>query len=99
MMLDRSLLRNFDLWLMLAVLALCGIGVAMVYSATITTVDLRDYWQRQLFFVLIGLVVLLAAALFDYRHLELLAQPAYIGLRSEERRVGKECRSRWSPCP
>jgi len=79
-MLDRSLWRNFDLLLMLAVLALCGIGIAMVYSATITTVDLRDYWQRQLFFVLIGLVVLLAAALFDYRHLELLAQPAYIGL-------------------
>src|SRR2546430_10577773 len=23
--------------------------------------------------------------------------PAIVGLRSEERRVGKECRSRWSP--
>src|SRR2546422_6298269 len=32
------------------------------------------------------------------RHLfeELLAQPG-VPLRSEERRVGKECRSRWSP--
>ncbi len=79
-MFDRSLLRNFDLWLMLAVLALCGIGLAMVYSATITTIDLADYWERHLFFILVGLAILLAVALFDYRHLELLAQPAYVGL-------------------
>ncbi|RLT34262.1 MAG: rod shape-determining protein RodA [Chloroflexi bacterium] len=79
-MLDRSLLRNFDLWLMLAVLALCGIGLAMIYSATNTTIDLADYWERQLLFLLVGLAVLLAVAFFDYRHLELLAQPAYAGL-------------------
>src|SRR3712207_9083599 len=29
--------------------------------------------------------------------LELGTQPVGIGARSEERRVGKECRSRWSP--
>lgn len=79
-MLDRSLWRNFDIWLMLAVLALCGIGVAMIYSATNTTVDLADYWERQTFFMLVGLAVLLAVAVVDYRHLELVAQPAYIGL-------------------
>ena len=27
----------------------------------------------------------------------LLGRPRFFGLRSEERRVGKECRSRWSP--
>src|SRR5690625_7932460 len=27
-----------------------------------------------------------------------LIWPTIYGLRSEERRVGKECRSRWSPC-
>jgi len=79
-MIDRSLLRNFDMWLMLAVLALSAIGIAMVYSATITTIDLADYWERQLFFMLVGLAVLLIVAFFDYRHLELLAQPAYLGL-------------------
>ena len=76
-MLDRSLWRNFDYWLMLAVLALCGIGIAMVYSATITTIDLADYWERQTFLFLVGLIVLLTVAVFDYRHLELLSQPAY----------------------
>lgn len=75
---DRSLLRNFDYLLMLAVLLLCGIGIGMVYSATISTVDLYDYWERQLFFMLVGLAVLLIVAFFDYRHLELLAQPAYL---------------------
>ena len=56
-MLYRSLWRNFDYWLMLAVLALCGIGIAMVYSATITTIDLADYWERQTFLFLVGLAV------------------------------------------
>lgn len=79
-MADRSLWRHFDIPLFVAVLALCGIGVAMVYSATITTIDLQDYWQRQLIFTVIGIVALLFVALFDYRHLELLAQPAYASL-------------------
>ncbi|RME58070.1 MAG: rod shape-determining protein RodA [Caldilineae bacterium] len=79
-MIDRSTWRHFDIPLLVAVLTLCGVGVAMVYSATITTVDLSDYWQRQLIFIVVGVVVLLFVALFDYRHLELLAQPAYAAL-------------------
>ena len=30
-------------------------------------------------------------------YVEVLTDPSYAGQRSEERRVGKECRSRWSP--
>lgn len=77
---ERSLWRHFDKWLFVAVLLLCGIGIAMVYSATKNTLDLSDYWLRQLRFLGFGLVVLLVVAAFDYRHLELLAQPAYMGL-------------------
>jgi rod shape determining protein RodA len=77
---DRSLWRYFDKSLMLAVLLLCGIGIAMTYSATANTIDLNDYWLRQFRFVGVGIVVLLFVAAFDYRHLELLAQPAYAGL-------------------
>src|ERR1017187_9565772 len=31
------------------------------------------------------------------KHLEIIAQIESLDVRSEERRVGKECRSRWSP--
>lgn len=75
---ERSLWRNFDWSLLLAVLLLCGIGIAMVYSATRNTVDLADLWQRQALFVAVGLVALIVAALIDYRHLELLAPPAFL---------------------
>ncbi len=79
-LIDRSLWRHFDKLLFLAVLSLCSIGIAMTYSATITTIDLADYWQRQLIFTILGAIALISTALFDYRHLELLAQPSYIGL-------------------
>ena len=71
------MIRHFDRPLFFAVLLLCGIGIAMTYSATSTNVALTDYWQRQLFFTLLGVIALVTAALFDYRHLELLAQPSY----------------------
>ncbi len=77
---DRSLWRHFDKWLFLAVLLLCGISLAMIYSATKNTLDLNDYWLRQARFLGVGLVALLFVAAFDYRHLELLAQPAFLGL-------------------
>ena len=71
------MIRHFDRPLFFAVLMLCGIGIAMTYSATSTNVALTDYWQRQLFFTILGAIALVTAALFDYRHLELLAQPSY----------------------
>ncbi len=69
--------RYFDKPLFLAVLLLCGIGIAMTYSATITTIVLADYWQRQFVFTILGAIALVSAAVFDYRHLELLAPPSY----------------------
>lgn len=70
--------RNFDWPLLITVVILCGIGIAMIYSATITTIDLYDYWTRQSLFVVLGLVILMLTALFDYRNMELLALPAYL---------------------
>ena len=71
------MIRHFDRPLFFAVLLLCGIGIAMTYSATSTNPALTDYWQRQLLFTILGAIALVTAALFDYRHLELLAQPSY----------------------
>jgi rod shape determining protein RodA len=75
---QRSIWRNFDWILFFAVLVLCGIGVSMIYSSTVNTEDLNDLWLRQLLFAGAGVLVLFFVALFDYRHLELLAPPAYL---------------------
>lgn len=77
-MLERSLWRNFDWPLLAAVLVLCGIGIAMIYSATFNTIDLADYWIRQVVFLAMGLVALFVVSIFDYRQLELLAVPGFI---------------------
>lgn len=77
-MLERSLWRNFDWPLLAAVLFLSGIGIAMIYSATYNTIDLFDYWIRQVVFLAIGLVSMFALAAFDYRQLELLAVPGFL---------------------
>lgn len=74
----RQLWRNFDWPLFWVVMLLTGIGIAMVYSATENTVDLSGYWLRQTVFAGVGLVALIIAALVDYRHLELLAPPAFL---------------------
>lgn len=79
-MTERSIWRNFD-WLLFATMfILCGIGIAMIYSATYNTVDLADYWVRQVVFLVLGLVALFAVAIFDYRQLELLALPGFVVL-------------------
>lgn len=70
--------RHFDWLLFLVVLLLSSIGVALIYSATRNSPDLVDYWQRQVNFILIGLVVLFFVAMVDYRQLSLLAIPAFL---------------------
>jgi rod shape determining protein RodA len=77
-MFDRQLWRYFDWPLFIAVLILCAVGIGMVYSATFNTPDLSDYWTRQFIFVVLGLVALIAIAVFDYRHLEMFAPPAFV---------------------
>ncbi len=77
-MLEQRKWRSFDWLLLIAVMALTGIGIAMIYSATITTIDLTDYWSRQLLFVGLGFTVLVLMAVFDYHYLQLFALPLFI---------------------
>jgi cell division protein FtsW (lipid II flippase) len=77
-MLERSAWRNFDWTLLVIVITLSGIGIAMIYSATFNTIDLSDYWLRQVVFLVIGLAAMFIVAAFDYRQLELLAVPGFI---------------------
>ena len=68
-------------------LLLVAASVIMVYSASAVQAELKHssyyFLAKQLAWVVLGLIVLLGGMRIDYR--------------SEERRVGKECRSRWSP--
>jgi cell division protein FtsW (lipid II flippase) len=70
--------RHFDWPLLVVVLALCGVSVAMIFSATHNSPTLAEYWLLQVQFVGIGLVALFLVAMFDYRQLSLLAVPAFI---------------------
>jgi rod shape determining protein RodA len=64
--------RHVDLTLIGAVLAIAALGMLMVYSATrnaleFNNLDPQYYLQRQAIFVGVGLCVMVAATVFDYR--------------------------------
>lgn len=73
----RGSWRRFDFWLLGAAMMLVVFGVAMVYSATLNVPTYEDYPLRQVIYAVIGLVLLLAAATFDYRLLTSLQWPIY----------------------
>ncbi len=62
--------------LMVVVLLLGGFGIFAIYSAT--WMREQDFWNRQLVWLAIGLVVCLGVALTDYRWVRRGALPLYI---------------------
>ncbi|HSL14894.1 MAG TPA: rod shape-determining protein RodA [Actinomycetota bacterium] len=81
--LDRRAIRHVDPVLVAAALLLAGIGIALIYSATHQSLDTQRldpglYMKKQLGFLLIGAVVLLLAASFDYRFVKVYAGLIYV---------------------
>jgi rod shape determining protein RodA len=73
----------FDVVLAIAPILVACVGVVMVYTATRGELlaegeSPHTYLKKQALFVVIGVVVMIAVALFDYRRLEPLATPIYI---------------------
>jgi rod shape determining protein RodA len=73
----------FDYILVLATIIVAGVGLIMVYSATRGSLlalgdDPHLYVKKQAFFVVLGVVTMIAFALFDYRRLEPIAIPLYL---------------------
>ena len=68
-MFDRRLIEQFDIFLLLIVTGISVIGFASIYSATINYHNAFPYYQKQLTWFAIGLVILLIVTLFDYRFL------------------------------
>lgn len=73
----RLNLRRFDFVLLGTTMLLMIFGIAMVYSATLDVPGYEDYALRQAIYGLVGLVLLIAVAAFDYRLLTSLQWPIY----------------------
>jgi rod shape determining protein RodA len=75
---------RFDVVLLGASVFLALTGVVMIYSATrgklsLAGEDPHYYLKRQAAYVVIGVVVMVALALFDYRRLEQVSTILYVG--------------------
>jgi len=71
--------RDFDLQLLMCVLALCAAGVAMVYSATqVEQPGLTNLWTRQLLWTAAGIATLVLFTAIPFRYFEALAWPIYL---------------------
>jgi rod shape determining protein RodA len=67
-MFERRLYYHIDWALLLAVLALCGLGVAMIYSTTSDPTRAASHmYQTQLYAIVIGLVAMVITLSVDYR--------------------------------
>jgi rod shape determining protein RodA len=72
-----SPLRKYDWVLLVAVVGLSLIGTLLVYSATQPSADPRSYLIKQLINVGLGLILMVAVSLLDYRQIRLFAPIVY----------------------
>lgn len=75
---NRRLWHNFDFVLLGTTILLIALGVAVIYSATLSTPDLADLPYRQMIYAVVGLGIMFAVAAIDYRFLESFHKLIYI---------------------
>jgi rod shape determining protein RodA len=67
-MFERRLYYHIDWALLIAILALCGLGVAMIYSTTSDPTRAVSHMHiTQIYAIVIGLIVMVATLSLDYR--------------------------------
>lgn len=74
----REIWRQFDYSLFGAVLLLCVFGVVMINSAAAGNAEIAQSVGRQVIFVAIGMLVILAMTLIDYHYWSSIARPMYL---------------------
>src|SRR2546427_10411809 len=80
-MFERRLYYHIDWALLLAILALCGLGVVMIYSTTSDpTRAVSGMYITQLYAICLGLIALLVMLSIDYRAFTDKSHLIYIGL-------------------
>jgi rod shape determining protein RodA len=82
---SRHLSARFDPILLGTSLILALTGVVMIYSATkgklaLAGEDPRYFLKRQVLYIVLGVAVMVALALFDYRRLEQISTVLYVGI-------------------
>lgn len=70
--------RNFDFWLLGAVILAIAFGIAMIDSAVAGNAELETYPNRQAIFAGIGLAVILLVSAIDYNYWLVLYRPIYL---------------------
>lgn len=68
-LIDRKMIANFNWWLFGLVLLVSAFGVVVVYSANHGRPEIfyRNLYVKQVFWILYGLIAMLAALVIDYR--------------------------------
>ncbi len=79
-MFDRRLIEQFDWMLLLIVSCISVIGFISIYSASINYQNVFPYYQKQLIWFAIGLVIMFLVTLLDYRILCQLSFWAHLAL-------------------
>jgi rod shape determining protein RodA len=77
-MFDRRLVQNFDWLPLVLVMLICGIGIVNLFSAGYNRGEGTPLFVKQLYWLAVGLGVLVLTLIYDYRHLEKLSFPLYI---------------------
>ncbi len=74
---DHLSLRDYDWPMFLIVLAICGLGVLQIYSATHGTVW-HDSWWKQAIYIGAGIILMWAVSLIDYHAMMTQLLPLYV---------------------
>jgi rod shape determining protein RodA len=72
--------RNFDFLLLGAIVLATSFGTAMIRSAVAGNEVLQPLISRQIYFALLGVIVIFAVAAVDYRYWLALYRPIYFGI-------------------
>ncbi|BCS94463.1 putative lipid II flippase FtsW [Desulfoluna limicola] len=66
---------EYDRWLFYTTFTLVGLGLLMIFSATVQSSNGLLYLKRQILFVILGTILMVAASRFPYRFWKKLALP------------------------
>ncbi|MFI5330960.1 MAG: rod shape-determining protein RodA [Desulfobaccales bacterium] len=77
-MFDRRLVQNFDYLLLALVLLIAAMGIVNLYSAGFNRGEGTPLYIKQMYWLAVGVGLMILTLFYDYRHLEKLGYPLYI---------------------